>query len=280
MKRKNFLLLLLCAVLLAACTKETLPEAGKSRPAGKKTVTLAPTETPTPEATSTPTPTPTNTPTPTPEPIRMLDAGAVGLKKDDIVDYYCRVGLTSEYTNGNVIDFVRKWPTPILYTINGTPNADDLALVDRLIEALNGIEGFPGMYPADPQSDSVNFTMMFLDTDEYKAASLAAIGDEFTDGFSSIWFMGGDITQAEIGVCNDLTRTNKNHVILEEIIQALGLQNDTYDYPDSLFYQGYNEPQWPTELDWFLLRFLYHPELEPGMKEPNVRMTAELIIKE
>lgn len=210
----------------------------------------------------------------------MLDAGAVGLKKADIVDYYCRVGLTSEFTNGNVIDYVRKWQLPIYYTVNGTPNEDDIALIERLVSALNQVDGFPGMYPADSEGDSANFIMMFLDYDEYKAASLAAVGTELTDGYSSIWFMGGDITQAEIGVCNDLTRTNKNHVILEEIIQALGLQNDTYDYPESLFYQGYNEPQWPCELDWFLVRFLYHPEITPMMKEPVVRMTAELIITE
>ena len=136
-------------------------------------------------------------------------------------------------------------------------------------------------YPqTDESDDSVNFTMRFLDYEEYTSASLAAIGDGYTDGYSSIWFRGGEITDAEIGVCNDLSRTNKNHVILEEIIQALGLQNDTYDYPESLFYQGYNEPQWPCELDWFLIRFLYHPELAPMMKEPLVRMTAELIITE
>ena len=277
MKRAYFLIIILCAVLFVSCSKENaLPEAGRTRIGRKPAATEAPTDTPTP----TELPAPTDTPTPTPEELKMLDAGAVGLKKADIVDYYCRVGLTSEFTNGNVIDYVRKWQEPVYYTVNGTPNEDDVALIERLVSALNQVDGFPGMYPADSEGDSANFIMMFLDYDEYKAASLAAVGTELTDGYSSIWFMGGDITQAEIGVCNDLTRTNKNHVILEEIIQALGLQNDTYDYPESLFYQGYNEPQWPCELDWFLVRFLYHPEITPMMKEPVVRMTAELIIKE
>lgn len=277
MKRAYFLIIILCAVLFVSCSKENaLPEAGRTRTGRKPAATEAPTDTPTPTLT----PEPTDTPTPTPEGPKMLDAGAVGLKKADIVDYYCRVGLTSEFTNGNVIDYVRKWQQPIYYTVNGTPNEDDIALIERLVSALNQVDGFPGMYPADSEGDSANFIMMFLDYDEYKAASLAAVGTELTDGYSSIWFMGGDITQAEIGVCNDLTRTNKNHVILEEIIQALGLQNDTYDYPESLFYQGYNEPQWPCELDWFLVRFLYHPEITPMMKEPVVRMTAELIITE
>lgn len=277
MKRAFFLIIILCAVLFVSCSKEnSLPEAGRTRTGRKPAATEAPTDTPTPTLT----PEPTDTPTPTPEGPKMLDAGAVGLKKADIVDYYCRVGLTSEFTNGNVIDYVRKWQQPIYYTVNGTPNEDDIALIERLVSALNQVDGFPGMYPADSEGDSANFIMMFLDYDEYKAASLAAVGTELTDGYSSIWFMGGDITQAEIGVCNDLTRTNKNHVILEEIIQALGLQNDTYDYPESLFYQGYNEPQWPCELDWFLVRFLYHPEITPMMKEPVVRMTAELIITE
>ena len=279
MKRAYLLLLLLCILLLVSCSGETaLPEAGTNRPKRTPTATAVPTETPTP--TYMPTPSEVPTETPTPDAPKKLDAGAVGLKKEDIVNYYCRVGLTSEYTNGNVIDYVRKWQKPIVYIIEGTPNPDDLALIERLVTELNLVYGFPGMYPADESDDSVNFTMRFLDYEEYTSASLAAIGDGYTDGYSSIWFRGGEITDAEIGVCNDLSRTNKNHVILEEIIQALGLQNDTYDYPESLFYQGYNEPQWPCELDWFLIRFLYHPELAPMMKEPLVRMTAELIITE
>ena len=131
MKRAYLLLLLLCILLLVSCSGEkALPEAGTNRPKRTPTATAVPTETPTP--TYVPTPSEVPTETPTPDAPKKLDAGAVGLKKEDIVNYYCRVGLTSEYTNGNVIDYVRKWQKPIVYIIEGTPNPDDLALIESL----------------------------------------------------------------------------------------------------------------------------------------------------
>ena len=36
-------------------------------------------------------------------------------------------------------------------------------------------------------------------------------------------------------------RKRQKHVIREEITQSLGFLNDTYDYPESIFYQGYSE---------------------------------------
>ena len=60
-------------------------------------------------------------------------------------------------------------------------------------------------------------------------------------------------------------------VICEEIIQSLGLSNDSYTYPDSIFYQGYSEISWPSELDWTLVELLYHPALRLGMTADEVR---------
>ena len=47
-------------------------------------------------------------------------------------------------------------------------------------------------------------------------------------------------------------------IIREEITQGFGLINDTYDYPESVFYQGRNFALKYTELDKEIIKKLYN----------------------
>ena len=248
-----------------------------------------PTETPFPSEMPTPTeaPSPTDVPGPTemPSPTDVpgpgeeyIDISGYGFDAFDVVEYYLEIGMSSEYANGNQINYVRKWTDPIRVYVGGYPREQDFALITRLFDALNGVYGFPGIDFCDDAGDA-NMEVSFLDPDDYFPASFKAVGTDITDGYSTIWFEDGVIYKAEIGIRTDLTDTNKNHVILEEIVQALGLQNDSYLYPDSLYYQGFNEPQWPTDMDWLLVRFLYRPEMKPLMKEAEVWDVAETVFR-
>ena len=49
----------------------------------------------------------------------------------------------------------------------------------------------------------------------------------------------------------------QRHVIREEITQSLGLFNDTYDYPESIFYQGYSEQTSFASIDEEIIKLLY-----------------------
>lgn len=298
-----FICILLC-LFCAACGKEpAAPKKGASREPAKKTATVtatpsavpvptdvpgptempSPTEAPFPSGMPSPTdvPLPTDVPSPTDVPLpgeEYIDISGYGFDAFDVVEYYLEIGMSSEYANGNQINYVRKWTDPIRVYVGGYPREQDFALITRLFDALNGVYGFPGIDFCDDAGDA-NMAVSFLDPDDYFPASFKAVGTEITDGYSTIWFDNGVITRAEIGIRTDLTDMNKNHVILEEIVQALGLQNDSYLYPDSLYYQGFNEPQWPTDMDWLLVRFLYRPEMKPLMKEAEVWDVAETVFR-
>jgi len=56
---------------------------------------------------------------------------------------------------------------------------------------------------------------------------------------------------------SDASRKRQKHVIREEITQSLGFINDSYDYPESIFYQGFSENDFFTEMDKTLIRLLY-----------------------
>jgi hypothetical protein len=60
----------------------------------------------------------------------------------------------------------------------------------------------------------------------------------------------------------DIKRTKRDdaqkHLLREELTQALGLSNDSYDYPESIFYQGWTETTEYTELDKDVIRMMYN----------------------
>ena len=60
----------------------------------------------------------------------------------------------------------------------------------------------------------------------------------------------------------DIERTSTNdgqkHLLREELTQSLGLCNDSYDYPESIFYQGWTETTEYAEIDKELIQMLYN----------------------
>ena len=265
------LLIITCIAVTVLCSG--CRGASDPKPSG---ITASPVPTGAESPTGTPGLTETPSPAVTPEP-GPIHVGTYGFTKEDVFSYFLEVGLQAEYSEKSDTDFIKKWVTPIVVRTEGTPSEEDLSLIRSLFDRLNKVEGFPGIREQKGNEDA-NCVIRFLDYDEYAGYAEKAVHDTATYGYALIRFRNGAIEGSEIGIRNDLTRMNKNHVILEEVIQSLGLQNDSYSYPDSLFYQGYNEPQQPSDMDWLLVRFLYHSEIKPGMRAADLLEAAERIL--
>ena len=248
MKRRIRILtcILLLAVLCGGCTEKQSPEPGRTRekPAD-----------------------------------RRIDVGQYGYTVKEVLSYFMEVALAAEYSRGNENNFIKKWLVPVSVRVTGTYDEDDLLLMRELFAQLNAVEGFPGISEC-PEDETPNCLIRFMPPGDYVYYSAQATGEIETAGYSLIYYTNGAITRAEIGIRDDLTRSNRNHVILEEIVQSLGIQNDSYSYPDSLFYQGYNEPQRPSDLDWLLVRLMYREEILPAMSAEDVRSVAPTLLRE
>jgi hypothetical protein len=90
------------------------------------------------------------------------------------------------------------------------------------------------------------------------------------------FFLGWDwdyiAREAYIGIATDVTTQKyRNHLILEEVTQALGLMNDSPKYADSIFQIEWTETQSLSDIDTALIRMLYCDELKPGMGMDEVR---------
>jgi len=60
----------------------------------------------------------------------------------------------------------------------------------------------------------------------------------------------------------DTERTSNNsqrkHILREEITQSLGFGNDSYRYPESIFYQGWTEVHEYSDIDKEVIKMFYN----------------------
>ena len=198
-----------------------------------------------------------------------------GYSTEKIIEYFKEIALGAEF--GTSVAEIHKWTDPIVVFVAGTPTAEDINVLQSVFSALNSTHGFPGIRESRWEGEA-NLTIYFeakAEYDQRKPSSLT--GD--TDGYASCWWADGTISSAQIGIRSDIRQQQRNSVIWEEIVQSMGLLNDSYIYPDSLFYQGYNEAQQPTTLDWLMLEILYHPSVRPGMNYDNCVAVIKTILE-
>jgi len=201
-----------------------------------------------------------------------LYAAARTVSPEEVLEYFCEIAFGSEL--GESAPFVTKWVSPISIAVCGSPRAADLALIDELTAALNAVEGFPGITPVETDGD---LTVFFLTPEELeKRFSLWQKGDGGTVEY--VWNrQSGVITKATVGIDRSLT-VGRAATVAEEILQALGLGRDSLLYEYSVFYDKQCPVDAPTELDWALVRLLYHPSVAPGMTKEEVLPRLEEIL--
>lgn len=219
-------------------------------------------------------PEPSVRPEPTPEVTaapEQLDT--LGYTAEQIADYFCEVTLGVEYNHGSGdSSAVQKWARPICYAVYGSPTQDDTALIESFAQELNSIEDFPGMYPAE-SAEEENFVIRFLPWEQMSADAGYVVNGEYADGIAywDYYIDTNDLYNVRIWIRSDIDQHTRNSVIYEEIINSLGLGNDTTLREDSIIYQYSSQTQQPSEMDWLLLKILYNENMRRGMHEADCR---------
>lgn len=184
---------------------------------------------------------------------------------EEIIDYFEEVVLHMEYSDGEGnTALVQKWNIPICYRIYGNPTEKDLAVLDDLFVKLNNVEGFPGIYVAS-DGEQENMSIYFSEPDAFSEIFSAVIGDEDSYGATQFWYYTdtNDIYTANVGYRTDISQEERNSVLLEEIINALGI-TDTVIREDSIVYQYSNVNTSLSDVDWLIVKLLYSTSIECG----------------
>lgn len=184
---------------------------------------------------------------------------------EQVIEYFCEVVLDSEFSSGGSYWMVQKWVEPIVYQMYGEATQEDLDVLARLFEQLNKVEGFPGIRPLEREQDMVNLHIHFYNREDFYANMGEVVGGMEADGAVRYWYSDlNEIYDATIGCRTDIDQSIRNSVLPEEVINGLGI-TDTLLREDSITYQFSSLSLEPSEMDWLIIRLLYHPEMKPGM---------------
>ena len=204
------------------------------------------------------------------DPAAWAPVAAEGYTAEQICDYFAQIAFSSEY--GGYRGSICKWTDEIVCYVSGDCAEGEMVVLTDLAERLNAIPGFPGVRITEAEEDAekANFTMQFVMQGELRA--LFGEDAAVSSGMSRFYWTkkGGEIVRAETGIAANITPMNaKASVICEEFLQAMGLSSDSYDYPESIFYEGYNGALRPAPIDWALLELLYSESIPAGTSEAD-----------
>ena len=187
-----------------------------------------------------------------------------GVSTEEVITYFSEVCLQAEFFDSGNPTRLQKWLHPICYTLQGYYTETDYAVLQNFVYELNQIEGFPGMYEISDHN-SANMVIHFCSQNKL----IEIMGENFygMDGAVTFWYTNDVIDNAVICYRTDLDQQLRNSVILEEIYNGLGPIQDTELRPDSIIWSEFSQPQELTEMDWLILKLLYHPDMKCGMDE-------------
>ena len=172
--------------------------------------------------------------------------------------YYKKIAFGSEFSNSKSGE--RKWLNDVNIYVMGSPETELKHELDRVVQELNDL--------IDPVTISVvtdrqesNVIVLFGSKQEFKAlAPSVAPYIEYNEGMFSISHSQNKIHSGAmyVNMEGNLTMNEKKHLLREELTQILGLCNDSYQFENSIFYQGWTDTTEYAEIDKELITMLYN----------------------
>jgi hypothetical protein len=175
----------------------------------------------------------------------------------EVRNYFNSVCKKTEY-NGNLLE-TKKWETDVKIFVKGKKVDYLVSELNKIVYELNMIINPININIVNSENDA-NMIVFFGSEKEFNI--IDPNSKKYTkDNFGVFVYYGKThITRANIYV--DIYRTEtinaQKHLLREELTQSLGLFNDTYDYPKSIFYQGWTETTKYAEIDIKLIKMLYN----------------------
>lgn len=272
LKKQVISLIIIVILCLSACSNKPKDDLVQDDPVQYDPIIID-----VPEPEPSPKPEPEPIPEPTPELVvpEHSDLYIPDYSPYQILTYFEEVVLTVEYSDGTGdVSLVQKWLSPIHYELYGSYTDTDKYILEQLFAQLNEIPGFPGIYEATDQRPE-NLSINFLNPTDFTMAFSNVVNGEDANGATEFWYFTAtnEIYTARIGYRTDLDQDIRNSILIEEIINTLGI-TDTELRTDSVVYQYSDENTSLSEIDILILKLLYNPEIQVGM---NFDQCAEII---
>lgn len=131
--------------------------------------------------------------------------------------------------------------------------------------------------------ETANFTVHIVDSQDYQSTGRRIFRNPFkrVPGACIVRssFGRGGIRQSDALIVSDMGDALFRRCLSEEVVQGLGLLEDTDLLPDSIFNEA-SAAERPMRSDRILVEMLYDPRLEAGMAPEAARPLLEDIVKD
>lgn len=175
------------------------------------------------------------------------------VRSQEVIDYYDEVVLNTEFNGKLNSEF--KWTTDMKIYVDGESTEELMSELKRVVSELNSIINPIDLVFVNNRRDA-NMIVYFGSPEGFMKICPDADRD----------FLNHNYGAAIVGKNNgemyvDIYRTDgdaQKHLLREELTQSLGLFNDSYKYPESIFYQGWTTTTEYAEIDRELIDMLYN----------------------
>jgi len=171
-------------------------------------------------------------------------------------EYFNKVAYGSEFDNENTS--LKKWNRDVRIYVVGDKRDYLMSELEDIVGELNGLISTINITIVSNESDA-NLIILFGSAQDYNEFDSESVG--YTDGNYGLFIAYGsdELTYATMYVDVERTSTNdgQKHLLREELTQSLGLCNDSYDYPESIFYQGWTETTEYSDIDKEVIQMMY-----------------------
>ena len=197
----------------------------------------------------------------------------------DVISYFKEIALGLEF--GSSSELTRKWCSEMKIFIGGDTNPN---LLDELNKIIGEIEDLStDDFSIEIVSDSAksNYYLYFGKGEDY--ANLFPSQSSYVNsnwGLFSIWWNSVNcLNRGHMYV--DIYRADdkgQKHLLREELTQSLGLAKDSNKYQNSIFQSSWTTTTSFSQIDKDVIRLLYHPEMQNGLKESEVDVLLRSIL--
>lgn len=197
-----------------------------------------------------------------------------GISSSQMFTYFTELANNAEYSSGGQVhQLIQKWQEPITYKIYGAPTEKDMEILLAFFDELNAIHYFPGIYEVADEEDE-KLSIYFIDKNLFDITFGDVVNNEDCDGAAEYWFYTDtcEIYQGRVGYVTETSQDIRNSVLIEEIVNVIGL-SDTYMREDSIVYQYSSDVYEPSDIDWIIIKALYHPLIKAGMTAEECKST-------
>ncbi|MFC1550599.1 DUF2927 domain-containing protein [Candidatus Neomarinimicrobiota bacterium] len=189
----------------------------------------------------------------------------------DELDYFNEVALGAEY--GEVESRILKWNNTIRIRVVGEFTEADWLAVETVIADLNRLIQKPQLQLVD---NNQNVSMYFAPEKEFAMLEPNYVPTNYGFFWTNWYDDNYELYSTTILIASDhINQEERSHLIREELTQSLGLMNDSNQYINSMFYQGWSTTSEFSQLDKKIIRALYQPHIKSGMTHSE---TLQLLV--